>query len=115
MTLSPTSVLQDSAELFRRGQSKALRQWQRVPLMDRWLLGELLGPLLFGVAAFTAVTLSVGVLFELVRKVAEAGLPLSIAIKVLLLRLPGFLLCLSCVSLCPLELLLCFALSCIQL
>ena len=59
--------------------------------MDRWLFGELLGPLLFGVAAFTAVTLSVGVLFELVRKVAEAGLPLSIAIKVLLLRLPGFL------------------------
>ena len=91
MTISPTTVLQDSAQFLRRGQSKALRQWQRLPLMDRWLFGELLGPLLFGVAAFTAVTLSVGVLFELVRKVAEAGLPLSIAIKVLLLRLPGFL------------------------
>ena len=59
--------------------------------MDRWLFGELLGPLLFGVAAFTAVTLSVGVLFELVRKVAEAGLPMGVAIKVLFLRLPGFL------------------------
>ena len=91
MTISPTTVLQDSAQFLRRGQSKALRQWQRLPLMDRWLFGELLGPLLFGVAAFTAVTLSVGVLFELVRKVAEAGLPLTIAIKVLLLRLPGFL------------------------
>ena len=83
MTISPTTVLQDSAQFLRRGQSKALRQWQRLPLMDRWLFGELLGPLLFGVAAFTAVTLSVGVLFELVRKVAEAGLPLTIAIKVL--------------------------------
>ena len=91
MTLSPTSVLKDSADFLRRGQSKALRQWQRVPLMDRWLFGELLGPLLFGVAAFTAVTLSVGTLFELVRKVAEAGLPVTIALKVLLLRLPGFM------------------------
>ena len=59
--------------------------------MDRWLLGELIGPLLFGVAAFTAVTLSVGVVFDLVRKVAEAGLALDVAIRVLLLKLPGFL------------------------
>jgi lipopolysaccharide export system permease protein len=35
--------------------------------MDRWLLQELIGPLLFGIAAFTAVSLSVGVVFELVR------------------------------------------------
>ena len=76
---------------MRRGQSRLLRLWHRIPLMDRWLLGELIGPLLFGIAAFTAVTLSVGVLFELVRKVAESGLPLAIAIKVLVLRLPGFL------------------------
>ncbi|NDD45957.1 MAG: YjgP/YjgQ family permease, partial [Synechococcaceae bacterium WB9_4xB_025] len=66
-------------------------QWQRVPLMDRWLSSELLGPLLFGVAAFTAVSLSVGVVFELVRKVAEAGLPPLVAMQVLGLRLPGFL------------------------
>ena len=31
--------------------------WERLPLMDRWLSGELLGPLLFGVAAFTTVSL----------------------------------------------------------
>ena len=65
--------------------------WRRLPIMDRWLLGELIGPLLFGVAAFTAVTLSVGVVFDLVRKVAEAGLALDVAIRVLLLKLPGFL------------------------
>ncbi|MCP9850543.1 LptF/LptG family permease [Cyanobium sp. Morenito 9A2] len=62
-----------------------------VPLMDRWLASELLGPLLFGIAAFTAVSLSVGVVFELVRKVSESGLPLWAAIQVLVLRLPGFL------------------------
>lgn len=37
------------------------RLWQRLPLMDRWLTSELIGPLLFGVAAFTVVSLSVGV------------------------------------------------------
>jgi len=69
----------------------ALLRWQRIPLMDRWLVGELIGPLLFGIAAFTAVSLSVGVVFELVRRVAESGLPLLAAMQVLLLRLPGFL------------------------
>ncbi len=74
-----------------------LRQWQRsprwrdLPLLDRWLLQELLGPLLFGIAAFTAVSLSVGVVFELVRRVAESGLPVLAAVKVLMLRLPSFL------------------------
>ena len=69
-----------------------LRPWvRRIPLLDRWLTGELMGPLLFGIAAFTAVSLSVGVVFELVRRVAESGLPLITAMLVLLLRLPGFL------------------------
>jgi lipopolysaccharide export system permease protein len=71
------------------GLGRRLIGW--VPLMDRWLLSELVGPLLFGIAAFTAVSLSVGVVFELVRKVAEAGLPLTAAMQVLGLRLPGFL------------------------
>ncbi|MEB3321292.1 MAG: LptF/LptG family permease, partial [Synechococcaceae cyanobacterium] len=65
--------------------------WSRLPLLDRWLLGELIGPLIFGVAAFTAVSLSVGVVFELVRRVAESGLPVLAALQVLVLRLPGFL------------------------
>ncbi len=67
------------------------RQWEQLPLMDRWLASELAGPLIFGVAAFTTVSLSVGVVFELVRKVAEAGLPVATALQVLGLRLPGFL------------------------
>lgn len=65
--------------------------WRRIPLMDRWLASELVGPLLFGIAAFTTVSLSVGVVFELVRKVAEAGLPLPAALQVLVLKLPSFL------------------------
>lgn len=65
--------------------------FRRLPLIDRWLLGELIGPLLFGIAAFTAVSLSVGVVFELVRRIAESGLPIGAALQILLLRLPGFL------------------------
>ena len=78
-------------EPLQRQGRRLLRQWQRLPLMDRWLASELMGPLLFGIAAFTAVSLSVGVVFELVRKVAEAGLPPLVAMQVLGLRLPGFL------------------------
>jgi lipopolysaccharide export system permease protein len=84
-------VSSPAAVPWRRLLSWLQRLWLRLPLMDRWLTGELLGPLLFGIAAFTAVSLSVGVVFELVRKVAEAGLPPLVAMQVLGLRLPGFL------------------------
>ncbi len=84
-----TGWWQESAPLLR--SLPARLHWRRLPLMDRWLVSELMGPLLFGIAAFTAVSLSVGVVFELVRRVAESGLPLLAAIQVLLLRLPGFL------------------------
>jgi lipopolysaccharide export system permease protein len=73
------------------GSWPSLSGWRHLPLMDRWLLQELVGPLLFGIAAFTAVSLSVGVVFELVRRVAESGLPPQVAVQVLMLRLPGFL------------------------
>lgn len=73
------------------GSLRSINSWRRLPLMDRWLLQELVGPLLFGIAAFTAVSLSVGVVFELVRRVAESGLPAQVAVQVLMLRLPGFL------------------------
>ena len=86
MTIAPTWT-----EPLRRQSQKLQRHWRSLPLLDRWLFAEMLGPLLFGIAAFTAVSLSVGVVFELVRKVAEAGLPLWAAGKVLAMRMPGFL------------------------
>ena len=62
-----------------------------IPLIDRWLLGQLLPPMLFAIGAFTAVSLSVGIMFDLVRKIVEFGLPFEVALKVLILKLPGFL------------------------
>ncbi len=76
---------------FSSSSSWLRGKWHQLSLLDRWLLGELFSPLLFAIAAFTVVSLSVGVMFELVRKVVESGLPIDVAFQVLLLRLPGFL------------------------
>ncbi|NET01932.1 MAG: YjgP/YjgQ family permease [Sphaerospermopsis sp. SIO1G2] len=56
--------------------------------MDRYLANQLLPLFLFGVGAFTSVVLAIDSLFELLRKVVESGLPLEIALKVFLLKLP---------------------------
>ena len=62
-----------------------------IPIIDRWLFGQLIPPLLFAVSAFTVVSLSVGVMFDLIRKIVEFGLPITLAVKVMFLKLPGFL------------------------
>ncbi|MBO3458879.1 LptF/LptG family permease [Aetokthonos hydrillicola Thurmond2011] len=56
--------------------------------MDRYLISELLPPFLFGVGAFSSLGITIDVMFELIRKVVEAGLPINIAINVFLLKLP---------------------------
>ncbi len=59
--------------------------------MDRWLIAQILPPMLFAISAFTVISLSVGVMFDLIRKIVEYGLPLFLAIKVLFYSLPSFL------------------------
>ena len=75
-------------KIFRISIKKLI---MNIPLIDRWLLGQLLPPMLFAIGAFTAVSLSVGIMFDLVRKIVEFGLPFEVALKVLFLKLPGFL------------------------
>ena len=77
--------------LFSRFKKLVDSKWKIIPLLDRWILFELLPPLFFSIAAFTVVSLSVGVIFDLIRKIVEIGLPFSIAIQVLLLKLPSFI------------------------
>ncbi|MFS8820404.1 LptF/LptG family permease [Synechococcus sp. W60.1] len=62
-----------------------------VGLMDRYVLSEMLLPFLFGVGAFTTLVMAVGSLFELVRLVVEAGLSISAALQVFVLRAPGII------------------------
>ena len=63
----------------------------RLDLLDRWLLKELLGPLLFFIALFTLLLLTGGVMFELVRQMVDKNLPIAIAVQVLLFSIPRWL------------------------
>ncbi len=67
------------------------RTFQRIPLLDRWLIRELFPSFCFSVSALTLVSLSVGVMFELVRKIVGSGLSLGFALQVFFLKLPSFL------------------------
>ncbi|MEA5593249.1 LptF/LptG family permease [Rivularia sp. UHCC 0363] len=59
--------------------------------MDRYLTSEMIPPFLFGVAAFSSLGVSIGAVFELVRKVVESGLPVGIAAKIFILNFPEFI------------------------
>ncbi|MGK7943309.1 MAG: LptF/LptG family permease [Microcystaceae cyanobacterium] len=60
-------------------------------LMDRYLFMELLLPFVFGMGIFTSLGLSIGILFDLVRRVTESGLLLGVAIQVFILKMPSFI------------------------
>ena len=67
------------------------KPWKSVPLIDRWLVGQIIPPMLFAISGFTVISLSVGVMFDLIRKIVEYGLPVILAIKALIYSLPSFL------------------------
>jgi len=70
---------------------KIITPWYLFPLIDRWLLGQIIPPMIFAISAFTVISLSVGVMFDLIRKIVEYGLPLLQALKALFYSLPSFL------------------------
>jgi len=77
--------------LIKKIINKFTSPWYSIPLIDRWLLGEIIPPMIFAISAFTVISLSVGVMFDLIRKIVEFGLPLFLALKVLFFSLPSFL------------------------
>ena len=79
-------------QLFiKRNLNKITIPWKSIPLLDRWLIGQILPPMIFAISAFTVISSSVGVMFELIRKIVEFGLPLFLALKVLIFSLPSFI------------------------
>lgn len=60
-------------------------------VMDLYIIRELILPFLFGMGIFTSLGLSIGAVFELIRKVTDSGLFWGVAAKVLLLRMPEFI------------------------
>ena len=77
--------------LIKKLLNKLITPWYSIPLIDRWLLGQIIPPMIFSISAFTVISLSVGVMFDLIRKIVEFGLPLFLALKVLFFSLPSFL------------------------
>ncbi len=62
-----------------------------ISVMDRYIITELSVPFLFGVGLFSSIGISVGAVFDLVRRIAESGLPVSVAMTVLLYKMPEFI------------------------
>ncbi len=77
--------------LIKKTIHQIITPWYSIPLIDRWLLGQIIPPMIFAISAFTVISLSVGVMFDLIRKIVEFGLPLFLALKVLFFSLPSFL------------------------
>ena len=68
-----------------------INQVKQIPVLDCYLIQQLIPPFLFGVGAFSSIGVSVGRVFELVRRVAESGLSLTVAARVFFLSLPEFI------------------------
>ena len=77
--------------LIKKTFNKIFIPWYSIALIDRWLLGQIIPPMLFAISAFTVISLSVGVMFDLIRKIVEYGLPISQALQALIYSLPSFL------------------------
>ncbi|MFZ4676568.1 MAG: hypothetical protein ACOYM4_12900, partial [Nodosilinea sp.] len=57
-------------------------------VMDRYIAKELTMPFLFGVGAFSSLGISIGALFELIRRITESGLAITLAVQIFVLKLP---------------------------
>lgn len=60
-------------------------------VMDRYIVAELIPPFLFGMGIFSSIGVTVGSFFDLMRKTVDAGLPLSLVMKVMVLSFPQFM------------------------
>lgn len=72
---------------------RALRRiWlPTLPKLDQYLLSLLLPGFVFGVTIFTTLALTVGTIFDLVRQIADAQLPLTILLQLIGYQLPSVL------------------------
>ena len=77
--------------LIKKTFNKIITPWYSIPLIDRWIIGQIIPPMIFAISAFTVISLSVGVMFDLIRKIVEYGLPLLKALQALIYSLPSFL------------------------
>lgn len=86
MTVLPTDT--DAPEQDHFDPELYILNWGT---LDRYILKALWMPLVFGVCTFLAISLTLGSLFDLLRKVSDKGLPLGIALHIFGLQIPSFL------------------------
>ncbi|MDS3861414.1 LptF/LptG family permease [Thermosynechococcaceae cyanobacterium BACA0444] len=69
------------------------RPWLPIslPVLDRYLLLEMIAPFIWGLGIFTIIAAVIGTVFELIRRVLDSGLGVAEAGQVFLLRLPSFI------------------------
>ena len=60
-------------------------------VLDRYLATQLMLPFSFGVAAFSSIGVSIGALFELIRKITTANLSFETAVQVFFLQMPLYI------------------------
>ena len=60
-------------------------------VMNLYIIRELILPFLFGMGIFTSLGLSIGAVFDLIRKVTDSGLFWGVAVKILVLKMPEFI------------------------
>ena len=59
-----------------------------VSILDRYLIKELIGPFLFGIAAFTFILSGSTVLFALIGEAIRNNIPMGIILQLFLYKLP---------------------------
>ncbi len=59
--------------------------------LDRYILQELFGPFLFGIAAFTAILAGSTALFQLVGQAVQYNIPLPLIVELFVYRLPSII------------------------
>ncbi len=58
-------------------------------LLDRFILGELVGPFFFGIMAFTVILVAGTLLFQIADLIIKQGVSLGVVIRLFLYSLPG--------------------------
>jgi lipopolysaccharide export system permease protein len=62
-----------------------------IPILDGYLLRQVVSVFLFSVGLLASLGVAIGNLSDVMNKVVEANLPLTLALEILLLKLPEFL------------------------
>ena len=59
-----------------------------LPILDRFILGEIAGPFIFGILIFTMIFVAGDLLFQAAKLIIERGVSLGVVVRLFLYRLP---------------------------